>query len=66
MASRATLHAACPAVDAMPLERTARGNRTGRYSALPLVLFYVVYWVVAIRTNLNIGHRCVKARALGR
>ncbi len=45
---------------------TARGNGAGRYSALPLVLFYVVYWVVAIRTNLNIGHRCVKARALGR
>jgi hypothetical protein len=42
--------------------RTARGNGAGRYSALPLVLFYVVYWVVAIRTNLNIGHRCVKAR----
>jgi hypothetical protein len=29
----------------------------GLYCAAPLIVFLLVYWAIAVRTNLNIGHR---------
>lgn len=35
---------------------SARPNRRW-YRAAPLLVLFLIYWIVAIRTNLNIGHR---------
>lgn len=31
--------------------------RRNTYRALPLILFFVLYWIVSLTSNLNIGHR---------
>lgn len=49
---------------ATPMMILRRGNSTGRrrvkrilYRAAPLLVFIMIYWWIALRTNLNIGHR---------
>lgn len=37
--------------------RAASVRHAWLYRATPLVVFFVVYWIMAIRMNLNIGHR---------
>ncbi len=42
----------------LPRSRRAPNvRRAWLYRATPLVVFFVVYWIMAIRMNLNIGHR---------
>ena len=52
------------AAAATPLVIWRRGSNVGRcrvrrciYQAAPLLVFLVIYWWVALRSNLNIGHR---------
>ena len=44
---------AAPAVS----PRWLRFRRSVAYRAAPLILFYLVYWVMAVRMTLNLGHR---------
>ncbi len=42
----------------LPRSRRAPNvRRHWAYRAAPLLVFFVVYWIMAIRMNLNIGHR---------
>jgi 4-amino-4-deoxy-L-arabinose transferase-like glycosyltransferase len=40
-----------------PLRRAPGVKPAWLYRAAPLAVFFVVYWIMAIRMNLNIGHR---------
>lgn len=44
-----------------PAARPGRGwlrvTRSPLYKAAPLILFFIVYWIMAVRMTLNLGHR---------